>query len=132
MVRMNTKLQAVEAYSQWWNTRPEPHVPAPRECAMQEDKMMAVWLSAWDASSSVVYAKEQYEADYENAFEHGYAVGFQHGKDLPLNISDENIVQQALLNCILWQRDGRTDSYLFNREALIKFARKINERTNDA
>jgi len=123
MVRMNTKLQAVEAYSQWWNTRPEPHVPAPRECAMQEDKMMAVWLSAWDASSSVVYEKNQYEADYAKAFENGYSIGLAHGKDLPLNISDEKIVQQALLNCILWQRNGMSDTYLFDRSTLIKFAR---------
>lgn len=84
---------------------------------------MAVWLSAWDASGSVIYEKEQYESDYEQAFKNGYAIGLAHGKELPLNISDEKIVQQALLNCILWQRDKKADTYLFDRSTLIKFAR---------
>lgn len=46
---MTIDIKTIEAYEHWWKTRPELHVPSPRECYVQQDKVMAVWISAWNA-----------------------------------------------------------------------------------
>lgn len=45
-------MNAIDAFDKWWGTRPEPHISAPREChvGMQQERMLAIWLSAWDAA----------------------------------------------------------------------------------
>lgn len=48
-------LAPVLAYERWHRTRPEPHISSPRQCyIMQEEKVLAVWLSAWE------YARKEY------------------------------------------------------------------------
>ena len=44
----------IDAFDHWWNTRPEPHIPAPRHChmKMQQDRMLAIWISAWNAATN--------------------------------------------------------------------------------
>ncbi len=49
-------LAPIAAYERWYKKRPAPHISAPRNCIhMQEDKVMAIWLSAW-AEARKVYA----------------------------------------------------------------------------
>lgn len=38
----------IEAFDSWWNTNPEPHISKPRDCAVRQDKIMAIWISAWN------------------------------------------------------------------------------------
>lgn len=64
---MTTELKAIDAYDHWWNTRPEPHIPSPRECYIQQDKVMAVWLSAWDACTKYRDAKDYAWKKYTEA-----------------------------------------------------------------
>lgn len=47
-------LTPVLAYERWHQTRPAPHISSPSQCFMQEDKILAVWLSAWE------YARQEY------------------------------------------------------------------------
>lgn len=47
---MKSQSDPIIAFEPWWNTRPEPHISAPKECYVQQDKVMAIWLSAWDAA----------------------------------------------------------------------------------
>lgn len=44
-------LAPILAYERWHKTRPAPHISSPKQCyVMQEDRVMAVWLSAWEAA----------------------------------------------------------------------------------
>lgn len=51
---MTIDIKTIEAFDRWWNTKPEPHIPAPRQChmKMQQDRMLAIWVSAWDAATN--------------------------------------------------------------------------------
>jgi hypothetical protein len=50
---MTKPVSAIDAFDKWWNTRPEPHIASPKEShmKMQQDRMLAIWLSAWDAAT---------------------------------------------------------------------------------
>lgn len=44
-------LAPVIAYEKWHRTRPAAHISAPSQCyVMNEDKVLAVWLSAWESA----------------------------------------------------------------------------------
>jgi hypothetical protein len=57
---MSSRLDVLNAFEKWWKTQPEPHISAPREChvGMQQERMLAIWLSAW-------YAAKNDEAHHE-------------------------------------------------------------------
>jgi hypothetical protein len=52
-------IDVIDAFDHWWNSRPEPHIPAPRHChmKMQQDRMLAIWISAWNAAKQ--HSEEQ-------------------------------------------------------------------------
>ena len=45
------KISAIDAFDHWWNTKPEPHISSPRHChvGMQQERMMAIWMVAFEA-----------------------------------------------------------------------------------
>ena len=45
------KSAAIDAFDIWWNTKPEPHISAPGHChvGMQQERMMAIWMVAFEA-----------------------------------------------------------------------------------
>lgn len=47
-------IDVIDAFDHWWNTKPESHIPAPRHChmKMQQDRMLAIWISAWNAATN--------------------------------------------------------------------------------
>jgi len=46
-----TNISAIHAFDKWWNTQPEPHISAPKQCSigMQQGCMMAIWMAAFEA-----------------------------------------------------------------------------------
>jgi hypothetical protein len=58
-INMNDPVAVIDAFDKWWTTRPEPHISSPKQAhmKMQQDRMLAIWLSAWDACEK--YKKEQ-------------------------------------------------------------------------
>lgn len=46
-----TNISAIHAFDKWWNTQPEPHISAPKQCSigMQQGCMMAIWIAAFEA-----------------------------------------------------------------------------------
>jgi hypothetical protein len=56
---MNDPVAVIDAFDKWWTTRPEPHISSPKQAhmKMQQDRMLAIWISAWDACEK--YKKEQ-------------------------------------------------------------------------
>lgn len=52
-------IRAIDAFDKWYNTRPEQHISSPKQCyiGMQQERMLAIWLCAWDL------ATEQKEQD---------------------------------------------------------------------
>jgi len=36
-----------DSLDHWLNTKPAEHISSPKQCFMQEDKIAAVWMSAW-------------------------------------------------------------------------------------
>ena len=48
MIDINT----VHAFDKWWTTRPEPHISSPKQShmKMQQERMLAIWISAWSAA----------------------------------------------------------------------------------
>jgi hypothetical protein len=51
---MSHQVDVIDAFDKWWNTRPEPHISSPKQAhmKMQQDRMLAIWLSAWDAAKA--------------------------------------------------------------------------------
>ena len=43
------QLRAIQELENWWNTQPAEGVRPPKQCFIQEDKVAAIWLSAWEA-----------------------------------------------------------------------------------
>jgi hypothetical protein len=58
-INMNDPVAVIDAFDKWWTTRPEPHISSPKQShmKMQQDRMLAIWLSAWDACEK--YKAEQ-------------------------------------------------------------------------
>ena len=54
-------LKAIEALENWWNSKPAEGVRPPKQCFVQEDKVAAIWLSAWKA------AEESFSKGIKNA-----------------------------------------------------------------
>ena len=48
---MIESVSAIDAFDQWWNTRPEPHIASPKQShiKMQQDRMLAIWLCAFES-----------------------------------------------------------------------------------
>jgi hypothetical protein len=53
-INMNDPVAVIDAFDKWWTTRPEPHISSPKQShmKMQQDRMLAIWLSAWDAAKA--------------------------------------------------------------------------------
>jgi hypothetical protein len=47
-----TDINLINAFDKWWNTRPEAHISSPKQShmKMQQDRMLAIWISAWNAA----------------------------------------------------------------------------------
>lgn len=56
---MTIDMRTIEAFDRWWTTKPEPHISSPQQCYVQQDKVMAIWLSAWDAATKENNEKAQ-------------------------------------------------------------------------
>ena len=49
---MKQALNCLERFNYWWNTRPELHISAPKECCVHHEKMMAAWICGWNAATN--------------------------------------------------------------------------------
>lgn len=54
------QLRAVQELENWWNTQPVDGVRPPKQCFIQEDKVAAIWLSAWEACQKTLIERNNH------------------------------------------------------------------------